>query len=153
LPVNVGDKAPDFSLKDQQNNTVTLEDLKGQKALVVFIPFPYTGHCNNEACALRDDFDSLKELGAQVVIINVHAAPYNRKWAEEHELPFPVLSDFWPHGAVAQAFGSFNDQIGTAMRVSYVLDKDGVVREIIRTDSLGQPREHAAYAEALSKID
>ena len=152
MPAVIGQPAPDFSLKDHQGNTVTLDDLKGQRSLIVFIPFPYTGNCNNEACAIRDDYSSLTESGAKVVIINVHAAPYNRHWAEENNLPFPVLSDFWPHGAVAQAFGCFNEQVGTAMRASYVLDKDGIVREIIRTDSLGQPREHSEYARALAAI-
>ena len=65
---------------------------------------------------------------------------------------FPILSDFWPHGEVAKAYGSFNDTFGVTMRWSFVLDKDGVVREIIKTDALPEAREHAAYQKALSAI-
>lgn len=152
MPAEVGKPAPDFSLRDHQGNTVTLDDLKGQKSIVAFIPFPHTGICDSEACALRDDYTALSADGSKVVIITVHASPLNKHWAEQNNIPFPVLSDFWPHGAVAQAFGCFNQQVGTAMRASYVLDKDGIVREIIQTGSLGEQRDHGAYATALSSI-
>lgn len=152
MPAVIGQPAPDFSLRDQANNTVSLADLKGQKALIVFIPFPFTGICDSEACAVRDDLKALQDLGAKVVVITAHAGPTNRKWAAENNLTFPVLSDFWPHGAVAQAYGAFNDQIGVAVRQSFVLDKDGIVREIIKSEQLGQAREHAAYARALAQI-
>ena len=72
--------------------------------------------------------------------------------AQENNLQFPVLSDFWPHGAVAQAFGAFNEQIGIAVRQSFVLDQSGVVREIVKSEQLGQAREHQAYARALAAI-
>ena len=152
MPAVVGQPAPDFSLRDQSNNTVSLADLKGQKALIVFIPFPFTGTCDGEACALRDDLGALEGLGAKVVIITVHAGPTNRKWAEEYKLQFPVLTDFWPHGAVAQAYGAFNEQIGSAVRQSFVLDQNGVVREIVKSEQLGQAREHQAYARELAAI-
>jgi peroxiredoxin (alkyl hydroperoxide reductase subunit C) len=152
MPAVVGQPAPEFSLRDHQNNTVSLGDLKGSKALVVFIPFPNTGICDNESCALRDDYSQLQGMGAKVVIITCHAGPNNRVWAEKNNIPFPVLADFWPHGAVAQAYGCFNDTLGIAMRASYVLDANGVVREIIQSEQLGQAREHAAYARALAAI-
>lgn len=152
MPAVVGQPAPDFSLKDTQNNAVSLSDLKGSKALVVFIPFPNTGICDTESCLLRDDYSQLQGMGAKVVIITAHAGPNNRVWAEKNEIPFPVLSDYWPHGAVAQAFGCFNDVVGVAMRATYVLDANGIVRDIIRTEQLGQQREHAAYAKALAAI-
>jgi peroxiredoxin len=152
MPATVGQPAPDFSLRDHNGNTVSLADLKGQKALVVFIPFPNTGICDSEACALRDDYSSLGELGAKVVIITTHASPNNKAWAEKNEIQFPVLSDYWPHGAVAQAYGNFNETLGVAMRASYVLDEDGVVREVIQSPELRQAREHSEYARALAAV-
>jgi len=131
---------------------VSLSDLKGSKALIAFIPFPHTGICDTEACALRDDYSSLSADGSKVVIITTHAAPLNKAWAEQHNIPFPVLSDYWPHGATAQAYGCFNDQLGVAMRASYVLDADGIVRDIIQTGSLGEQRDHSQYAKSLSAI-
>jgi mycoredoxin-dependent peroxiredoxin len=153
MPAEVGQAAPDFSLRDQGGNTVTLNDLKGKKSLIVFIPFPHTGNCNNEACALRDDYSQFENAGANVIIITPHAGPLVRHWAEENNIQFPVLSDYWPHGAVAQTFGSFNEQVGTTMRATYVLDKDGVVRDIIKTDSLGEVRDHSSYQPALAALD
>lgn len=150
MPATVGQPAPDFSLRSATGETVSLNDLKGGKSLIVFIPFPNTGICDNEACALRDDYESLSADGSKVVIITCHAAPLLKAWVEQHNIPFPVLSDFWPHGATAQAYGCFNEQVGVSMRATYVLDKDGIVKEVIQTGALGEQRDHALYAPALS---
>jgi peroxiredoxin (alkyl hydroperoxide reductase subunit C) len=152
MPAAVGQPAPDFKLKDQNNNDVSLADLKGSKAIIAFIPFPYTGNCDTEACALRDDYSSLSADGSKVVIITAHARPNNTQWAQQNNIPFPVLADYWPHGAVAQAYGCFNDAVGVAMRASYVLDKDGIVRQIIQSEGLGQVRDHSQYAKALATL-
>jgi peroxiredoxin (alkyl hydroperoxide reductase subunit C) len=152
MPATVGQPAPDFNLRNQKNEPVTLEDLKGHKALVVFIPNPFTSICEGEVCAIRDDQQALDGLDAKVVVITTFPRPANAKWAETLGVNFPILSDYWPHGAVASAYGSFNETVGVANRWSFVLDKDGVVREIIKTDSLPEAREHAAYQRALSAI-
>jgi peroxiredoxin (alkyl hydroperoxide reductase subunit C) len=152
MPAAVGQPAPDFNLRDQKNEPVTLNDLKGHKALIVFIPGPFTGICTGEVCAIRDDKSALDSLDAKVVVITNYPRPANAEWAKQLSVDFPILSDYWPHGAVATAYGSFNDTFGVTMRWSFVLDKDGVVREIIKTDSLPEAREHAAYQRALSAI-
>ena len=152
MPATVGQKAPDFKLKDQKNQDVSLEDLKGHKALVVFIPHPFTGICESEVCALRDDASALAGLDAKVVVITNYPRPALNEWATKLGVEFPLLSDFWPHGDVAREYGSFNETFGVTMRWSFVLDKDGIVREIIKTDALPQAREHAAYSRALSSI-
>jgi peroxiredoxin (alkyl hydroperoxide reductase subunit C) len=152
MPATVGQPAPDFTLRDTENNEVSLASLKGNKAIIAFIPFPHTGICDSEACALRDDYSALSADGSQVVIISVHARPTLAQWAKQNNLTFPVLSDFWPHGATAQAYGCFNEQLGIAMRASYVLDADGIVKEIIQSGALGEARDHAAYAKALSAV-
>ncbi|HEU0074176.1 MAG TPA: redoxin domain-containing protein [Dehalococcoidia bacterium] len=152
MPATVGQPAPDFKLKDTQNNDVSLSDFKGSKLIVAFIPFPHTGNCDTEACALRDDYESLSADGSKVVIISAHARPMLGVWAQQNNIPFPVLADYWPHGAVAQAYGCFNEQVGVAMRASYVIDASGVVREIIQSSGLGEVRDHAAHAKALAAI-
>ena len=151
MPATVGQPAPDFSLRDTNGNTVSLADLKGSKALIVFIPNPNTGICDTESCDLRDDYSSLGADGSKVVIITVHAVPRLKMWVEKHNIPFPVLSDYWPHGATAQAYGCFNEQVGIALRETYVLDENGIVKEIIQSGGLGEKRDHALYAPALSK--
>jgi len=105
-----------------------------------------------EVCAIRDDKAALDNVDAKVVVITNYPRPANAEWAKQLSVDFPILSDYWPHGAVATAYGSFNDTFGVTMRWSFVLDKDGVVREIIKTDSLPEAREHAAYQRALSAI-
>jgi len=152
MSVAVGDAAPTFELFDQDRNQVSLESLKGSKTLLVFIPFPFTGICDDEGCAIRDRLAALKALDANVVIITVHALPVTYKWATENGFEFPVLSDYWPHGVTAQAYGAFNEDRGMANRYTFVLDADGVVREIINTDSLGTAREFDAYTDALARL-
>ena len=147
-----GNPAPAFELPDQNKNTVSLESLKGSKSIIVFIPFPFTGICDDESCTIRDNLSALKDLDAKVVIITVHALPVTHKWANDNGFEFPVLSDYWPHGATTQAYGAFNDERGAANRYTFVLDSDAVVREVINTESLGIAREFAAYTEALARI-
>ncbi len=151
--LDVGTKAPDFSLPDQNRNPVSLGDLKGSKALVVFIPFPFTGTCEGELCMIRDNIGRLEELDAKVVVISCDTLPANRKWAEENGFGFPILSDFWPHGDVTRSFAAFNENVGAANRVTYVLDAEGVIHTAVATDSLGVAREFELYTEALASLD
>ena len=152
MSIAVGAPAPAFSLTDQDKNTVTLEDMTGHKGLIVFIPFPFTGICDEESCLIRDRLAALNDLDAKVVVITCHAVPVTKKWSDENGFTFPVLSDFWPHGAVATAYGAFNETVGASNRVSVVLDTDGVVRSIIDSGSLGTAREFDEYVSALSQI-
>ena len=152
MPAVIGQPAPSFDLVDQGRNRVSLEDLKGKKTLVVFIPFPFTGNCDAEGCAIRDGLGELTNMDANVVVITAHAVATNAKWAEVNSFEFPILSDFWPHGDVARAYGVFDEDRGVATRSSFVLDADGTVRDIIATDSLAVAREHEAHMEALARI-
>ena len=152
MAVQIGSLAPAFSLLDQDRNVVTLNGLEGRKTVIVFIPFPFTGICDGEACAIRDNLTALSGLGASVVAITCHAVQINKKWSDENGFTFPVLSDFWPHGTVATDYGAFNEKVGVANRMSFVLDADGVVRAIVDSGSLGTAREFADYTDALNRI-
>ena len=152
MPATIGQPAPDFNLPDVNNTRMSLADVKGEKTLVVFIPFPFTGNCDTETCAIRDDLAALEGQNAKVVVISTTPRPSLKKWSDENGFTFPVLSDFWPHGATCIAYGCFNENTGSSMRATYVLDAGGIVREIIATDSLGQIREHEAYSRALAAI-
>lgn len=148
----IGAPAPAFSLPDPAKEIVSLDDFKGRKTLVVFIPFPFTGNCEAELCTLRDHLADLNELDANVVAISCDTPFANGAWSKQNGFGFPVLSDFWPHGETCQAYGAFNEATGSANRWTFVLDAEGVVREIIATESLGITREYDAYVEALNKI-
>lgn len=148
----VGQPAPSFELHDQNKNAVTSDSLKGSNTLLVFIPFPFTGVCDDETCTIRDNLTGLSDIDAKVVIISVHAVATLHKWAAENGFDFPVLSDYWPHGETAKAYGAFNEDRGCANRYTFVLDAAGVVREVINTESLGIAREFSAYEEALARL-
>lgn len=152
MSLAIGTPAPPFTLRNIDRSEVSLDDLKGRKSLIVFIPFPFTGVCEGELCALRDDRARLAELDANVVAITTTPMPSNKAWSEQNGFGFPVLSDFWPHGEVATAYDTFNEALGAAMRTTYVLDADGIIRDVIASEELGVAREHEAYAESLSKI-
>jgi peroxiredoxin (alkyl hydroperoxide reductase subunit C) len=152
MPVAVGDRAPNFELFDQDANEVSRASLEGRKSLVVFIPFPFSGICEAELCSIRDNLARLNGMDANVVAITCDTRFVHKKWAIEQGFEFPLLSDFWPHGETARAYGSFNEGKGVANRMTYVLDEAGVVREIIDSGSLGVAREMDAYLEALGKL-
>jgi peroxiredoxin (alkyl hydroperoxide reductase subunit C) len=153
MTLGIGTTAPRFELIDQERNPVSSDDLKGEKSLIVFIPFPFSGICSSELCTIRDRLAALNEMDANVVVITVDTHFTNQKWSEDNGFQFPVLSDYWPHGATAQAYEAFNEKVGAANRVTYVLDEEGMIRQVIDSGSLGTPREFDDYVEALSAID
>lgn len=153
MPVEVGQDAPDFELRGSTGEPVRLSSFRGEKAVaLVFYPFTFTRVCQGELCQLRDDLSTFEGAGVQVLAVSCDTAPAQRRWAEEQGYAFPVLSDFWPHGAVASAYGVFNEALGCPERATFVIDRDGVVVDAFRTDSLGTAREADRYTEALAKL-
>jgi peroxiredoxin len=153
VPVEIGQEAPDFTLKDQDGNDVTLSSFRGaQNVVIVFYPFTFTGVCQGELCTLRDDLSEFEAVKAQVLAISCDSRHAQKQWATEQGFSFPVLSDFWPHGAVARAYGVFNEQLGCANRATFVLDTQGKVVDTFQSANLGTPRERAEYEAALAKL-
>jgi mycoredoxin-dependent peroxiredoxin len=152
MTVEIGQPAPPFSLRNIDRELVSLDDLKGRKSLIVFIPFPFSGTCGEELCAIRDRLSELNDLDANVVAITTDTFFANKEWSDQNGFGFPVLSDFWPHGVVTAAYGAFDEASGAAFRTSIVLDEEGIVRDIVATESRAVAREFDAYVEALEKI-
>jgi peroxiredoxin len=148
----VGDLAPDFTLKNQDGEEVTLSELRGKPVVVVFYPFTFTGVCQGELCEIRDDPSAFVHAGAQVLAISCDSRHSQRTWAEAQGFTFPVLSDFWPHGEVAKAYGVFNDALGCANRATFVIDAEGVIASTFSSPDLGTPRAKAEYEAALAKV-
>ena len=150
--VNVGQEAPDFTLKGHNGNDVTLSSFRDEKSVVlVFYPFTFTGICQGELCELRDDLSQYESAGAQVLAVSCDTRHSQKLWAEQQGYTFPLLSDFWPHGAVSRAYGVFNEQLGCAYRATFVIDKDGKVVAAFESANLGTPRGKAEYEAALAK--
>ena len=150
--IAVGNEAPDFELRDNNAQTHRLSSYRGQKNVVlVFYPFAFTGVCTGEMCAIRDDVDSLQNEDTQVFAISCDTVASLRVFAEREGLTYPLLSDFWPHGAVAKAYGVFNETLGAADRGTLVIDKTGTVRWTVR-NAVPDARDIADYQKALAEI-
>ena len=150
--VEIGQAAPEFAGTDQNGEARSLEGFRGTPVLLVFYPFTFTGICEAELCKLRDDHSVFTDAGVQVVAVSCDPGPSQKRWAEEQGWNFPVLSDFWPHGAIAQAYGIFNAERGCAFRATFLIGADGTIVDSFATDSLGTPREAERYTEALAKL-
>lgn len=153
MAIEIGDEAPDFTLKDQDGNEVSLSGFRGDKAVaLVFYPFTFTGVCEGELCQLRDDFSTFEDAGVQVLAVSCDSRFAQQQWAQKMGYQFPVLSDFWPHGEVSKAYGVFNDAIGAANRGTFVIGKDGKVVDTFASPDLGTARPAERYEEALAKL-
>jgi peroxiredoxin len=151
-PLSVGDVAPDFTLKDQNGQDVTLSSFRGAKnVVVVFYPFAFSGICTGELCEIRDNLGAFVSDDVQVLAISTDHMFSQRAWADKEGYFFPLLSDFWPHGAVAESFGVLNDKAGAALRGTFLLDRDGVVRWTL-INEIGQGRDFTGYHEALREL-
>jgi peroxiredoxin (alkyl hydroperoxide reductase subunit C) len=153
MTLAAGTEAPDFTLKDQDGNEVTLSSFRGNTNVVlVFYPFTFTGVCQGELCALRDDLGDFESANAQLLAISCDTRFAQQQWAQQQAYTFPVLSDFWPHGAVSRAYDVFNDALGAANRATFVIDKTGKIVDVFESPNLGTPREKAEYEAALARL-
>ena len=152
MAIETGQQAPDFELKDPGGKTVKLSDFSGAPVLLVFYPFTFTGICEGELCQLRDDYSKYEKSGVQVVAVSCDTKNAQGLWKEQMGYQFPVLSDFWPHGAAARAYGVFNEAVGCANRATFLIDNQGVIVDSFATDDLGTAREATRYDEALAKL-
>jgi mycoredoxin-dependent peroxiredoxin len=127
--LELGGPAPDFTLRDQFGQDVTLSAFRGSKAvLLMFYPYAFSGVCTGEMSGVRDRLADFLTFDTEVLAISCDPRYALRAFADADGLNFPLLSDFWPHGAVCRAYGVFDEQTGAPRRSSYVVDKDGVLR-------------------------
>jgi peroxiredoxin len=151
VTAEVGAPAPGFTLRDQYNQPVSLADFAGQRnVLLVFFPAAFTGVCAGELGAIQEQLDHLQNDEVQVLGVSVDSPYANRVWAEREGFTFPLLSDFWPHGAVAQRYGCFDAERGKATRGSYLVDRAGVLRWQVVHDV--DARDVGDYLAALAEV-
>jgi len=153
MALEPGTEAPDFTLKDQDANEVSLSSFRGDKAVaLVFYPFSFSGICRGELCELRDDLSRYESADVQVLAVSCDSRQVQKAWADSEGYQFPVLSDHWPHGEVARAYGVFNEDVGCAMRATFLVDKDGTIVDSFESGGIGEAREGDRYQEALAKL-
>jgi thioredoxin-dependent peroxiredoxin len=143
----VGDVAPNFRLPTSSGSYIALEDFLGKKNIVVyFYPKDFTRGCTAEACSFRDSYEAFKDLGAEVIGISSDGQDTHRDFAQQHHLPFILLSD--SDGSVRKAY-EVKKTLGLfAGRVSFVIDKKGIIRHVFSS----QTRATAHVEEALNVL-
>lgn len=128
--LSVGEMAPDFSLQDTENNTYTLSEFRGKSPVVLyFYPKAGTSGCTTQACGIRDQYSDFKEYGIVVLGISVDSIDEIKEFVKDNSLNFPLLSD--EEKEVAKKYDVLNN-VGLASRVTFILDKDGKIVNIMR---------------------
>ncbi|MDF1611073.1 redoxin domain-containing protein [Stygiobacter electus] len=159
MSLKVGDIAPNFTLKDTNNQSYSLSDYKNKSNVVIlFFPAVGTGVCEKELCSTRDSMKDYENLNAQVFAISVDS-PFSQKlWVEKHNFNFPLLSDF--NKEVSPLYGAFYDiwlpgkwdLKGVAKRSAFVVDKNGIVQYAEVLENAGNEPNYDAIKEVLQKL-
>jgi len=150
--IQVGVRAPDFALRDQHNRLVGPSDFRGRKNVVlVFYPWAFTGVCTGELRAIGEELPSFQNDDVQVLGVSVDSIFVQRVFADREGLDYPLLSDFWPHGAVARAYGVFDENAGVALRGTFIIDRSGVVRWRV-VQGIPDARDRTEYQKVLASL-
>lgn len=160
MSLKVGDVAPNFTLKDTNNQSYTLSDYKDKSNVVIlFFPAVGTGVCEKELCSTRDSMKDYENLNAQVFAISVDG-PFSQKlWVEKHKFNFPLLSDF--NKEVSKLYNAFYDVWlpgkwdlkGVSKRAAFVIDKNGLVQYAEVLENAGEEPNYDAIKKVLSQLN
>jgi peroxiredoxin len=149
---SIGGPAPDFALRDQHGQSQTLASRRGSRnVLLVFYPFAFTGVCTGELRALSDHASAWEDLNTDVIAVSCDSLPSLRAFAEQEKVEFVLASDAWPHGEVATSYDAFDATLGAAMRASFVIDRDGIIRWAVAT-AIPNARDVNDYLIALDTL-
>jgi mycoredoxin-dependent peroxiredoxin len=146
-----GQAAPGFTARNQHGELLTTIGLRGAPAVIIFYPWAFSSICRDELAAIRDDHEQFVAQSARVLAVSCDAMYTLRAYADAEGIPFDLLSDHWPHGAIAQAFGVFDEQAGCARRGTFVLDSAGLVRWQ-QVNQINEPRELRAVLAATANL-
>jgi peroxiredoxin len=152
MTIEIGKEAPNFTLKNQFGEEVSLSDYRGQKNVVlVFFPMAFTGICTGELCEIRDNKSSFESEDVQVIGISCDATPSQKAFAEKEGIEYPLLSDFWPHGEISKLYGAWFEDRGFSLRGTFIIDKAGILRWSV-VNSPGDARNTDEYKAALAAL-
>lgn len=131
LPLKPGMEAPPFKAMDQDGHSVSLADFRGKSAVVLyFYPKDNTPGCTKEACSLRDGFQAIRDAGAAILGVSADTVGSHAAFAKEYSLPFPLLAD--PDRTIIDAYGVRRPVLGIALRVTFIIGKDGLIKDVIQ---------------------
>ncbi len=147
----VGSEAPDFTTRNQHGEQVTLSGLRGRNVVVVFYPFAFSGVCSGELAEIRDELAVFEDADAEVLAVSCDPMYALRAWADAEKFGFSLLTDFWPHGAIASSYGVFDADRGCAVRGTFVVDREGVLRWSV-VNAIPDARSIDDYRRALDGL-
>ncbi len=148
-PLQPGDQAPDFTLRDQFGQDVTMSGFRGRKSvLLMFYPFAFSGVCQGELSGVRERLDEFLTFQSEVLAVSCDAVYSQRAFADMEQLHFPLLADFWPHGQVSTLFGVLDETRGCPTRSSFVVDPTGAITWSVHNDR-GAARDLDAHLRQL----
>ena len=150
--MKIGDIAPEFALKDQDEKDIKLSDFRGKKVLLSFHPLAWTEICAKQMLSLENNYDVITSLNTMPVGISVDATPSKKAWADSLKLKrMRILSDFWPHGQVSIAYEMFREKHGTSKRANVIVDEKGKI-VFIKTYEIHSVPDIEEIIEFLIKI-
>jgi peroxiredoxin len=149
LSLEVGDLAPDFTTRNAHGEPVTLSELRGAPVVLVFYPFAFTGICTGELAGVQAHLEEFSAAEARVLAVSTDTMFTLRVFGEQEGFGFDLLTDHWPHGAIASSYGVFDPDIGCARRGSFVLDATGRVTWKV-VNHIGDGRDIRAHLAAVA---
>ena len=150
--IRSGDPAPDFTLRDQFGQHVTLSEFRGKKAVAIFFyPFAFSGVCTGELSGIRDRLDEFLTFDTEILAISCDPIYSLRAFSDADGLNFPLLSDFWPHAEVTRAYDVFDDDRGCPRRSSFLVDREGTVRWTVHNEK-SEARDLDEHLAQLQKL-
>lgn len=151
--LQVGDIAPDFTLKTSDQEEWRLSHFRGKKNVVLaFVPFAFSSVCSVQLPSYEADLERFKNQDTEVVSISMDSVHALKVWGESLNTTFPLLSDFYPQGRVVDAYGLRHPSVGTSNRAVFLIDKDGVVRYIEVTEKLGDLPDNKKLFDTMKKL-
>jgi peroxiredoxin (alkyl hydroperoxide reductase subunit C) len=136
--ISAGEKAPDFTLRDQDGEDVSLADFRGKKVLLVFYPFDFSSVCSDQLSVYQEVKPEIEARGVTMIGISVDHPYAHKAFREKLGIDTTLLADFEPKGEVAKAYGSYVDKVGMANRTLVLIDEEGNVEWSYESPSLGE---------------
>ena len=150
--IEIGHEAPDFTLLDQHGESVSLSQFRGSKNVVLlFYPYAFSSTCTGELCTIRDRVTAFDNDETVTLAVSIDHKYTLRAFADQEGYTFRLLADFWPHGAVATAYGVFVEAKGAAKRGTFIIDKAGILRWSV-IHEMGEARDADDYEKALAAL-
>lgn len=150
--LDIGQFAPDFTLLNQYGEEVQLSEHRGRPVVLVFYPFAFSSVCTGEMCQLQDMLEEVQDVDALLLAVSTDTIHVLKAFADQESLEFDLLSDFWPHGQVADSYGVLDPEKGVPSRTTFLIDADGLILDRFTSAELGTPRVTESYRLALAKL-